>query len=160
MPGQVPPKISKNTAKQDLQPLSLNTQDTLAKDCAYETDEEEFGGVAEEVIPLEVGRRLDTTPPEVPVQSKHTTYGEEKTHELVDWEEIFLNHLEETRKLEKERQEKKERAEKKEQSWLLLRECRQFLRENEKTWKFLENEKPKMKKKQEDKNRRLELAKI
>ena len=64
---QEPPKISKNTAKQDLKPPILNTQSTVTDEIAYETDEDEFGGVGEDDIPLEMGRRLDTTSPEVPV---------------------------------------------------------------------------------------------
>ena len=111
--------------------------------------------------PLEVGSSVDTTPPEVPATERHAQQGEEVTNcEMIDWESVFQKHLEETRELERCRKEKIERAEKKEQSWLLLRECKEFLRDNEKTWHFLDNEKPKMKKKQEEKNRRLELSKI
>ena len=110
--------------------------------------------------PLGVGRRQDTTPPEVPAQERHVHLGETETHEMVDWEHIFHKHLEETREMEKARMEQIEKAEKKEQSWQLLRECRNYLRENENHWQFLNNEKPKMKKKQEEKNRRLELSRI
>ena len=67
IPEQVSPKTSKNTTKQDLKPPDLNIQNIVAKNNAYETDEDEFGGVAEEDIPLEVASRLDTTPPDVPV---------------------------------------------------------------------------------------------
>ena len=52
-----------------------------------------------------------------------------------------------------------EKAEKKEKSWELLRECTNFLKQNEKNWK-VEADRPRLKKKQEDKNRRLELAKM
>ena len=103
---------------------------------------------------------MDTTPPEVPATRRHVQQGEATNCEMIDWEPVFKKHLEETRELERCRKEKIERAEKKEQSWLLLRECKEFLRDNEKTWHFLDNEKPKMKKKQEEKNRRLELSKI
>ena len=41
-----------------------------------------------------------------------------------------------------------------------MRECTDFLKENEKSWKFINNEKPKLKKKVEEKNRRIELARI
>ena len=107
--------------------------------------------------PLEVGSSVDTTPPEVPVMSKESRHVQ---FEIINWEEIFHKHLEENREIERARQEKIEKKEKKEQSWQLLRECRNFLRENEKTWKFIENEKPKLKKKAEEKNKRLTLAKI
>ena len=79
--------------------------------------------------------------------------------EMINWEEIFHKHLEETRKLERERQEKIEKAEQKEKSWELLRECTSFLKENEKSWKF-DRDMPKLKKKQEDKERKLTLARI
>ena len=97
------------------------------------------------------------------MRERHTVGGEEKSREsieLVDWEDIFKKHLEETRKIEKEREEKIDTAEKKTKSWLLLRECTRFLRENEKKWQFLNNQMPKMKRKEEEKTRRLELAKI
>ena len=89
---------------------------------------------------------------------RHAQYGQEEHHELVDWEEIFHKHLEETRQIEQRRQEQMEKAEKKEKSWQLLRECTSFLRENEKNWKF-DSEKPKLKKKLEERNRKLSLAK-
>ena len=41
----------------------------------------------------------------------------------------------------------------------MLGECTAFLKENEKTWKF-ESDKPRLKKKQEDKNRRPTLSKM
>ena len=52
-----------------------------------------------------------------------------------------------------------EKAEKKEKSWELLRECPTILKQNKKTWK-IETDRPRLKKKQEDKNRRLEIAKM
>ena len=55
--------------------------------------------------------------------------------ELIDWEEKFKSHIEETKRLEKETEDRIERSEKREQSWQLLRECTRFLRENEKGWK-------------------------
>ena len=113
--------------------------------------------------PLEVGSSVDTTPPEVPAPApeRHAQQGEQVTNcEMIDWESAFKKHLEDTREMERCRAEKIEMAQKKEQSWLLLRECKEFLRDNEKTWQLLENEKPKMKKKQEEKNRRLELSRI
>ena len=76
---------------------------------------------------------------------------------MVDWESIFTKHLEETRRLENEKQEQIELANKKEKSWELLRECTSFLKQNETTRK-IDLEKPHLKKKQEDKQRRLELA--
>ena len=86
-------------------------------------------------------------------------YGEETEQELVNWEEIFYKHLEETRLLEKKREEQIEKKEKKEKSWALLRECKDFLRENDKKWK-LETELPMMKRKVEEKNKRLALVKV
>ena len=73
-------------------------------------------------------------------------YGEETEQELVNWEEIFFKHLAETRLLEKKREEQIEK------SWALLRECKDFLRENDKKWK-LETELPMMKRKVEEKKR-------
>jgi hypothetical protein len=90
---------------------------------------------------------------EAPAQDQPGVYyGEEQIVETVNWEEIFHQHLEETRRLERERQEQVERAEKKEKSWEMLRECTAFLKEHEKKWKF-DNDKPKLKKKKEYKNR-------
>ena len=86
-------------------------------------------------------------------------YGEAREAEMVDWEAIFSKHLEETRRMENERQEQIDKANKKENSWEALRECTSFLKEIKKTWK-IDLEKPKLKKKQEDKQRRLELARI
>ena len=68
-----------------------------------------------------------------PVQEQPGTYyGDEENVELVDWEEAFNKHLEETRRMERERQEQIERAERKEKSWELLRECTAFIKQNEK----------------------------
>ena len=104
----------------------------------------------EEGKPLEVGSSMDTTPPEVPAPERHAQHGEQVSNcEMIDWESTFKKHLEDTREIERCRAEKIERAQKKEQSWILLRECKEFLRDNEKTWQLIENEKPKMKKKQE-----------
>ena len=57
-------------------------------------------------------------------------YGETETVELIDWEEIFKQHQEETARLEKERQERIEGAEKQEKSWELLRECIGYIKDN------------------------------
>ena len=84
--------------------------------------------------------------------------GQEQEVELVDWEEIFKNHIAETRRLEKEI-EKKERSEKKEKSWELLRECTRFLKENEKTWKIEEHDRKSERQQKEEKNRKLQMAK-
>ena len=43
-------------------------------------------------------------------QTEGIYLGQEQEVELVDWEEIFKNHIAETRILEKERIEKKERS--------------------------------------------------
>jgi hypothetical protein len=48
---------------------------------------------------------------------------------VVNWEEIFLNHLAETRRLEKEKEDLMDKAETKEKSWELLKECKKFLDE-------------------------------
>ena len=86
-------------------------------------------------------------------------HGQEQEVELVDWEEIFKNHIAETRRLENERIEKKERSEKKEKIWELLRECTRFLKENEKTWKIEEHDRKSERQQKEDKNKRLQIAK-
>ena len=65
-------------------------------------------------------------------QEQHgVRYGETQRVEMVDWEETFKKHQEETKRMEKERTEKLERAEKNEKSWMLLRECVQYTKENE-----------------------------
>ena len=61
--------------------------------------------------------------------------------------------------MNREREENIERASKKEKSWELLRECTKFIKENEKTW-ILDPGAPKQKTKQENKKRKLELARI
>ena len=53
-PEQEPPKIIKNTAKQDLKPPDLSIQNIVEEDIAYETDEDEFGAMAEGDIHLNV----------------------------------------------------------------------------------------------------------
>ena len=86
------------------------------------------------------------------IRTRHPA--EERLVEMVNWEEIFHKHIEETRTLERERQEQVEKAQKNEKRWEMLRECTAFLKENEKSWKF-ESNKPQLKKKKEDKTRRL-----
>ena len=86
-------------------------------------------------------------------------YGEEEEVELINWEEEFKKHLEETKRMNSEREEKIERAAKMEKSWELLRECSNFLRDNEKKW-LIDGETTKQKTKAENKARRLELARI
>ena len=92
------------------------------------------------------------------VQSQEAIYyGEEEEVEMTNWEEIFLRHVEETRRLDKIREDQIEKADKKEKSWELHRECTAFLEENETTW-ILESGGHKLRQKQENKNRRLELS--
>ena len=76
---------------------------------------------------------------------------------MVNWEEIFQSHIEKTRRLENVREENNEKEDKKEKSLELLRDCTSFLKENEKSW-ITEAGGPKLKKKKENKNRKLELA--
>ena len=83
-----------------------------------------------------------------------TTYGDYETVEVVDWEDIFKNHMEETRRLEKERECRIEKKEKQEKSWELLRECTKFLKENEKNWKREEEERLTERNKKEIKNKK------
>ena len=46
-PTQGPPKSSEDTTGQDLHPPDLSTQNIVTSDIVYETDEEEFGDVAD-----------------------------------------------------------------------------------------------------------------
>ena len=80
-------------------------------------------------------------------------YGDTETVELIDWEETFRQHLEETARMEKERQKRIEGAEKQEKSWELLRECVGYIKENEKAWKREEEEKLTERQKKEQKNK-------
>ena len=57
----------------------------------------------------------------------HIFYGETETVEMVNWEELFKQHQEETERIEQERRERQEKAEKQEQSWELLRVCVGFI---------------------------------
>ena len=60
---------------------------------------------------------------------------EQQEAETVDWEEIFKVHVAETRRLEREAAARIERSQKSEKSWELLRLCKEYLKENEQTWK-------------------------
>ena len=55
--------------------------------------------------------------------------------EILDWDALIYKHRESIRKEERERKEKQEKAEKKKASWELLRMCRDFIKENERSWK-------------------------
>ena len=61
--------------------------------------------------------------PKAPDSQEAIYYGENEEVELTNWEEMFKNHVEETKMLEKVREEKIEKADKKEKSWELLRVC-------------------------------------
>ena len=61
---------------------------------------------------------------------RRVVQGPEETVKLVDWQEMFTQHIAETRRKERDRLAKKQLAEKKEESWSLLRECIKFLKEN------------------------------
>ena len=95
--------------------------------------------------------------PRAPDSQEAIYYGEDEEVELTNWEEMFKNHIEETKLLEKVREEKIEKADKKEKSWELLRVCTAFIKENESSW-TMETGGPRLKQKIENKNRRLELA--
>ena len=72
-------------------------------------------------------------------------YGpEHHDQELVNWEEIFRLHVEETKRLDREKDSLIETAQKKETSWELLRECTRYLKENEKNWKLEEDKNSKI----------------
>ena len=70
-----------------------------------------------EPAPLETSSHEEET-----IVREHVHYGEEQEVEIVNWEEHFKKHLEETRRMNREREENIERASKKEKSWELLRE--------------------------------------
>jgi hypothetical protein len=164
-------------ARQDQQELEKSSQEKRKSDESHETDTQPPKRMKTSDIRqfMQAERDKNTTScletpqeqfpeaepaQETPPQEPHGVHlGEAIETELVDWESIFTQHLEETRRLEKEKQEKIELANKKEKSWEMLRECTSFLKQNEKTWK-IDLEKPHLKKKQEDKQRRLELARI
>ena len=78
---------------------------------------------------------------------------------MMNWEIEFAKHVEETRRIEREIEIQIEKKIKKEKSWELLRECTNFIRENEKNW-ILGCETKKEKTKVENRKRKLELARI
>ena len=55
--------------------------------------------------------------------------------EILDWDTLIYKHRESIRKEERERKEKQEKAEKNKDSWELLRMCRDFIKENGRSWK-------------------------
>ena len=95
---------------------------------------------------IEKSRDKPSMQQDQPAQQEHEqeqetdSYGQEAAEgELVDWATIFKAHMEETRRMNREREEKIEKAQKKEKSWELLRECTNYLKENEKAWKQEQN---------------------
>ena len=86
--------------------------------------------------PQESDQKQTTTSQETPDTTHEIQYGPEICgQELVNREENFRRHIEETRRLDKEREDLIEEAQKKEKSWELLRVCTTYLKENEKNWK-------------------------
>ena len=81
-------------------------------------------------------------------------YGEEKEVEVepVDWESLFKQHQEETKRIAEERDAKIEEAQKQKKSWELLRECLAFLKGNEKKWKVEEEDRTTERQRKEKKN--------
>ena len=59
----------------------------------------------------------------------------ESSMEILDWDALISKHRERIRKEEKDRKEKQEKAEKKKASWELLRMCRDYIKENGRSWK-------------------------
>ena len=55
--------------------------------------------------------------------------------ELVNWEEEFKAHVQETKRLQQESETRIEKAQKSEKSWELLKECTRYIKENDKSWK-------------------------
>ena len=55
--------------------------------------------------------------------------------EILDWDALISKHRERIRKEERDRKEKQENAEKKKASWELLRMCRDYIKENGRSWK-------------------------
>ena len=103
-------------------------------------------------------QELDTEIETVEEETRVVIQGPEEEVELTDWQEAFKDHILETRRLEREKLELKQRAEKKEQSWELLRQCTQFLKENESKWKNEEEDRKTEKQRKEEKNRRCQKA--
>ena len=106
-PRQEKRKIHRN---QETQPLKRRkTTPDIRK--LFEAKEDKNNPKAEET------RQEPQEPLPEPKQSHEgVNYGEEQAVEMVNWEEIFQNHIEETRRLEKVREEKIEKADKKEKS--------------------------------------------
>ena len=85
--------------------------------------------------------------------------GETETVEMMNWEELFREHQEETAKIEKERRERQDKAEKQEQSWELLRVCVGFIKETETSWKVEEEERLTDRQKKERLNKKQQAEK-
>ena len=85
-------------------------------------------------------------------QTQAVHYGELEEVELIDWEEKFKAHQEETARINKERENRIEQKEKQEKSWELLRECVKYIKEHGKEWKKEEEERLTERQKKEKKN--------
>ena len=70
-----------------------------------------------------------------PPSNSGVHYGQEHAVELVNWEEEFKAHVQETKRPQQESETRIEKAQKSEKSWELLKECTRYLKENDKSWK-------------------------
>ena len=59
----------------------------------------------------------------LPPSNSGVHYGQEQEVELVNWEEEFKAHVQETKRLQQESETRIEKAKKSEKSWELLKEC-------------------------------------
>ena len=90
-------------------------------------------------------------------QERHTAYGDTEEVELVNWEEAFTQHIEETKRLNKEKEELLEKKNKKQKSWEMLRTCVEYIKENEKKWKVEEDDRLTVRQRTERLNKKNQL---
>ena len=96
--------------------------------------------------------------PTTPVSPQEYFLNGEKVEFMQNWEERIHQHREEIDKENKEREKRVEEKEKKEKSWELLRQCRDYLKENEKNWKIEMTERERKRIQEEERERRLARA--
>ena len=126
-PGRGPPAKKRKVTKGETSELEMED---------HQEDENDIRNLLKPSAKLKTMAEDQQVEEEKIEEEKSIYYGETETVELVDWEERFKKHLEETREIERQREARIENMEKQEKSWELLRECMAYLKENEKTWKM------------------------
>ena len=108
--------------------------------------------------PTPIEEEKETNIPEE-VGTSHIVYGELEEVEVINWDEAFKQHLEESARLQQEIDERLEAQNKKKQSWELLRTCVDFIKTNEKIWKIEEEERLTVRQRKERLNKKNQLEK-